>query len=369
MSHFRGWGLGISLGGFAAATFAHGAARAQDIVAPPKDAEALVAAPKEGAAAPTKEDKLDGTTVTASAGGQISTGNSPLTAATVSAKYETRFNNNGIGFDILGNYGSTGNDDEQVHKLSAENIQGRLRYDRYVLDDFSVFILNTARHDRFQGLDFRYNLDPGVKYLFLQHPTTQAWGELGYDLQYDVRRREAVDLLPPGEQDKTKLDHSIRAFLGFKHAFNDAVTFNTGLEYLQSVVESRRWRMNYDALLAAKLFGGLALGVGFNLRYDHSPLPDVKRLDTQTVLSVIYSYSSAAPPPKAEEPPPCPPTPACPTTPAAVAPTPAPAPAPPPAPTPDGNPPPDTMAPPTAAPPSSPPPGATPNTPPSPGVP
>jgi putative salt-induced outer membrane protein YdiY len=366
MFHFRARALGILGSGFAAATFAHGSASAQNIVAPPKDAEAIVAAPKDVPAAPVKEDKLDGTTVSLSAGGQISTGNSPLTAGTVNAKYETRFHDNGIGFDILGNYGSTGNDEEQVHKLSAENIQGRLRYDRYVLDNLSVFVLNTGRHDRFQGLDFRYNLDPGVKYLFVQHPTTKAWGELGYDLQYDVRRDEARVQGDGTVLPKTALDHSVRAFLGFNHAFNDAVTFSTGLEYLQSVVESRRWRMNYDALLAAKLFGGLALGVGFNLRYDHDPLPSIERLDTQTVLSVIYSYSSAAAPPKSEEPPPCPPVPACPTTPAAA---PAPAPAPLTPTSPDAPGPGEAMAPLNPAPPTAPPPGATPNTPPTPSVP
>jgi hypothetical protein len=85
-------------------------------------------------------------------------------------------------------------------------------------------------------------------------------------------------------------------------------------------------------LLAAKLWGGLAVGAGFNLRYDHHPLEGIKELDTQTVLSIIYSYSSAAPaktecepcapplaPPLAPEPPAAPapaPTPAAPAPPA-----------------------------------------------------
>lgn len=350
------------------ATFAHGVAQAQDIVAPPKDAEALVAHPKESATAPTKEDNLDGTTITASAGGQLSTGNSQAGALSGSAKYETRFHDNSVGLDVLGNYSQSAPPGGDV-ETTVQNVQGRARYDRFLTDAFGVFVLNTGRHDWFQGLRFRYNLDPGVKYIFLQQPTTQAWGELGYDMQFDVRTRHALHSTPPpDDQSITKLDHSIRAFVGFKHAFNDAVTFNTGIEYLQSVVESTRYRVNYEALLAAKLWGGLALGAGFNLRYDHHPVNDsIKNVDTQTVLSIIYSYSSAAPPPKSEQPAPCPPAPACPTTPADVAPAPAPAPAP--MPSPDANPPPDTMAPPTPAPPSSPPPGATPNTPPTTGAP
>ena len=86
----------------------------------------------------------------------------------------------------------------------------------------------------------------------------------------------------------------------------------TGLEYLQSFVEATRARLNYDALFAAHIGGGLSLGVGFSARYDHAPLPDKKRLDTQSILSLIYSFSDA-PAAKAEEPkcPPQAPTPAC----------------------------------------------------------
>jgi hypothetical protein len=54
--------------------------------------------------------------------------------------------------------------------VTTANVQGRVRYERYVTDAFALFVLNTGRHDRFQGLDVRYNLDPGVKYLFRKDP-------------------------------------------------------------------------------------------------------------------------------------------------------------------------------------------------------
>jgi len=334
MTHSRGWDFGLAFSVFGAVALLHRTAAAQ-IVAPPKDAEALVAGPKKPPDAPGDDNKLDGTTASLSAGGQISTGNSELTAGTVSGAYETRFDNNGIGTSIVGNYGQSATPPSDHERVTVQNVQGRLRYDRFLADAFSVFLLNTGRHDRFQGLDFRYNLDPGVKYLFVQQPTTKAWGELGYDLQYDIRNRDAIRHVDATTgvttyDDRTALDHSIRAFVGFNHAFNDAVTFGTGLEYLQSVVHTEQWRVNYEALLAAKLWGGLALGAGFNLRYDHHPLEGIKTLDTQTILSVIYSYSSAAPP--AEEPePPCepPPVPApAPEAPPAAPPAPNPVPPP-----------------------------------------
>jgi putative salt-induced outer membrane protein len=307
--------------------------------APPPEAKALVAAPKEGASEPDLKKPLDGTTVTASAGGLLTTGNARLLALTASGVFDTRFDNNGVLVSILGNYGQGAPQGSAV-RATAQNIQGRLRYDRYVIDEASVFLINTGRHDRFQGLDFRYNLDPGFKYLFVKEPRTSLWAEAGYDFQYDVRRDDARPVLDANKNptgvllDKTATDHSTRLFAGFKHAFNQEVTFSTGLEYLQSVVDSTRYRLNYDALFAAKLGAGLALGFGFTTRYDHAPLPGKEQVDTTTTVSLIYAFSDVGEAPKAKTCP-CPeekpaePVPAAPSsTPTAAPPTPTPTPTP-----------------------------------------
>ncbi|HEY2409022.1 MAG TPA: DUF481 domain-containing protein [Polyangiaceae bacterium] len=315
-----------ALGGALTPRLAHA-----DTGAPPPDAEALVAAPKDTAAAPEQEKKLDGTTATVSAGGMSATGNSRQLAMTGNGVVDTLFGSNGIGFSLLGNYGRSAAPGEP-DKTTAENLQGRLRYDRYLIDRLSVFVINTGRHDRFQGLNFRYNLDPGVKYLFVREAATSLWGEFGYDFQYDIRRQDAriqldssgapivgAPLLP-----KTHDDHSLRAFAGFKQAFNEEVTLATGVEYLQSLVKSEGSRVNFDALFAAKIGGGLALGLGFNARYDHAPLPGKEKTDTATTVSLIYAFSNVVEPSK-PPPAPCPePAPAVPAPAAAPAPVPAP---------------------------------------------
>lgn len=305
----------FALGALGSSIFYAEAARAADPTgAPPPDATALVSAPSASAKAPEPDKaQLDVTTVALSAGGQLSTGNSRMVAGTATGDYETRFSNNGVGVKVLGNYGESATTGAPL-KTNTENLQGSLRYDRFLIDRLSLFLINTGRHDRFQGLDFRYNLDPGVKYLFVMEDVTKLWGELGYDFQYDVRRDDARRTENADGTvtiaSKTETDHSLRAFVGFTHAFNDAVNLNTGLEYLQSFKEAKRSRLNFDALFAAKLGAGLALGAGFSARFDNSPLAGKKKLDTVSTLSLIYSFSdapAAQPPP----PPPCAPIPAC----------------------------------------------------------
>jgi putative salt-induced outer membrane protein YdiY len=307
------------------------AARAQAALtgAPPADAKALVDAPKGPGDAPVIAKPTDTTSATVSAGGQLATGNSRQLAATANGLFETRFGDNSLGAAILANYGEAAAPGAALVE-TARNVQGRLRYDRYLTDRTSLFFAVTGRQDKFQGLYFRLNLDPGFKYLFVNRPKSVLWGELGYDFQYDDRYNSARYVLDPTTGDrvvdnfgnwewvpKTEVDHSIRAFVGAKHAFNEQVNIAGGVEYLQSVVEAQRSRLNFDLLFVAKVGAGASVGLGFSARYDNDPLPGKQNLDTSTTVSLLYSFSPAAAPPPPPPPPPCePPPPSAPPAPA-----------------------------------------------------
>jgi putative salt-induced outer membrane protein YdiY len=275
-----------------------GLARAQDLGAPPPEATKVAAGPAPARDAPKVTKVPAGTTASLSAGGLSSSGNSRLVAFTGSGAYDWRGDANGIGASLVGNYGKSALPDSEM-ETTTENFQGRIRYDRYVIDDASVFLLVTGRHDRFQGLAFRLNVDPGFKYLFVNRPSTQLWAEAGYDFQYDTRTDEARQVrdemgVLTATLDEHETDHSARLFLGFKHAFNDATALANGMEYLQSFVDGERYRFNYDVLFTAKVWGDLALGVGFNARFDNAPLPDKEKLDTTSTMSLVYSFTNVA---------------------------------------------------------------------------
>lgn len=285
-------------------------ARAQSVTAaPPPDAKALAPAPQAPTKEPTIASPKEGTTAALSAGGLITTGNSRLNAFTASGAFDHRTGNSGFGAAVLGNYGA-GATPGKAMVTTTQNLQGRLRYDQYFVDEAGVFLIATGRHDRMQGIAFRLNLDPGVKYLFLTGAARALWVEGGYDFQYDIRRdadRQVLDanknpVLDPNGQpvllDKTATDHSGRLFLGFRNAFNEQVSLSLGIEYLQSFVDSTRYRLNFDALFAAKLWESLAIGFGFSARYDHAPLPGKEKLDTSTSISLIFAYTDVPTAPK-----------------------------------------------------------------------
>ncbi len=235
-------------------------------------------------------------------------------------------------------------------KESVENLQGKLRYDRYFSANFSAFAQVTGTHDAFQAVTFRLNADPGVKYLFWNHPETKLWGEAGYDFQYDDNYTNSIGIEQAGAGgsatdpngavyliQKNDTIHSGRLFAGLQHNFNSQVNLNFGLEYLQgfggsgggapalpaghtifnpaalpsamqlanaSVVDPvsislTGSRLNLDVLLAAKVGAGLSFGIGFNAKYNSAPLAGKEDLDTSTTLTLIYAFGGG---PKKEEP-------------------------------------------------------------------
>ncbi len=271
-------------------------ASAQDLGKPPPEADKAVAAPGKAADAPKIVAAPQGVNASVSAGGLSSSGNSRLVAFTGSGGFDWRGGSNGVGATLVGNYGRSAPPGGEM-ATTTENAQGRVRYDRYVLDDASLFLLVTGRHDRFQGLAFRLNLDPGFKYLFVNRPSTALWAEAGYDFQYDTRTREGREVRDDmgvliDRLSRHDTDHSARIFLGFRHDFNDKTALSNGIEYLQSFVHSKQYRFNYDVLFTAKVWGDLAVGAGFDARYDNQPLPTKEKLDTTSTLSLVYAYSN-----------------------------------------------------------------------------
>jgi hypothetical protein len=317
--------------------------------APPADlSQSVAAAPKAADAPNLAAPATDSTNAAVSAGGQFASGNSKLFAASGLGKFDMRRGDNAFGALLVGNYAEGAVAPSTTLKSTTENLQGRIRYDRYFTSAFGAFLQLTGTHDAFQAITFRLNVDPGVKLFIVDEPTTKFWGELGYDFEFDQNYVDGNDIEQAGSGgpalDANNLPyvitsqntiHSTRLFAGFKHAFNDKVNLSLGLEYLQGLagtgtgtppvpagytasqvdivpVSVTGSRLNGDALLAAQVGGGFAIGVGLSAKFNSAPLAGKQDLDTTGTLSLIYSFSSPtpAPPPTCVEPPPPPPPPA-----------------------------------------------------------
>jgi putative salt-induced outer membrane protein len=219
-----------------------------------------------------------------------STGNSRSLAGTASGSMRLRRERNEFSALLAANFARSAPTSADETRTTMENYQGKLRYDRFVSERVSLFLSLSGRRDRFQGLDIRMNLDPGLAYYFVVEEKQRFWAELGYDYQYDVRRDDAIAAARVNDRillGKTKSRHSGRAFLGYHTNVNEHVSFDSGAEFLLGIPKTENWRVNWDNSLTVALDKRFSLGASFNLRYDHNPLPGVENLDTITAMNLI----------------------------------------------------------------------------------
>lgn len=247
----------------------------------------------------------DATEFDISLGGIFSTGNSRSLAATGLTNFRLRRTIHQFGASLAGNYGAAGVPDTDRYDTTVGNVQGLLRYDVFFARDWTAFLQSTARHDTFQGLELRVNVDPGFAYYAINKPKHRLWFEAGYDFQYDLRTDEIRTLLDADGNpildmdgdtqidpaiDQFLLNHAVRLYAGYSNKLSDKVSFDTGIEYLQSVILAKRLRLNYLAAINTQLAERFSLAVTFTLRYENDPLPNVRKLDTISAVSLAYRF-------------------------------------------------------------------------------
>lgn len=249
------------------------------------------------AASATPKEAMDATELNLSAGGIFNTGNSRSLAVTGLGKFLLRRKIHQFTAGVAGNYGqgalatrddpATPTVNEGAVARTVANVQGQVRYDIFFHERFSAFLMDTARYDEFQGLDLRMNVDPGISMYAIAQEKHKLWFEVGYDYQLDIRRIEALraaEAMTMDDLDRIVHNHALRLFGGYTNNLSKYVTFDTGLEYLQSFIIGRWFRINWVTALSVQFANRFSLASTFTLRYDNLPLPGIRKLDTITSL-------------------------------------------------------------------------------------
>ena len=251
-------------------------------------------------ALPSEGDPKQATEVSIAAGGLFSSGNARTVAVTTAGKLKVRRDEHQLGVQLAANFARAGKKGESVD-TTVENYQGLLRYDYFFTDKIAGFLQSSARHDRFQGLDLRFNLDPGLAYYFINTKKQSLRGEGGYDLQYDVRRDASRVQTPTAAAagapapaplpllDKTQTLHNLRLFAGYENKLYKEVGLVTGLEYLQNVSDAGTYRLVFDIGIKSNIADNLAIATTYTMRYENKPLPSVENTDSMASINLVYT--------------------------------------------------------------------------------
>jgi putative salt-induced outer membrane protein YdiY len=188
-------------------------------------------------------------------------------------------------------------------EATVKNLRARGRYDYFLTRMDALFVAAAFRWDEFAGLDSRIQGQLGYLRYFLRTDNHRFWGEAGYDItrddfhplpnpdfMIDPDTDEPVDpSIPEFTSDGTQVVHSARLFLGYDNRLTETLTYLGGLEGLVNVEEPKDTRINMDNALRSKLGGNFSLEIKFSLQFDNVPVPGAKKLDTQTVGTIIYN--------------------------------------------------------------------------------
>lgn len=249
--------------------------------------------------APKDDDPREATDLSLGAGGLFTSGNSRTIAVTSVARLRLRRDEHQFSTAGAANFARSGKVGTST-ETTVQNFQGLLRYDYFLTNYVSLFLQSTARRDRFQGLDLRLNIDPGVAYYFINTKTHRLQGEVGYDFQHDIRRDESLvqavpagspaGTAPPPPLDKVRTLHNLRLFVGYENKLRKEVSFVANLEYLQNFADFGTYRFVGDIGLKSNVADRLALATTYTMRYENRPLPNVESLDSIASVALVYSF-------------------------------------------------------------------------------
>lgn len=245
-----------------------------------------------------KESK-DATELSVNAGAFMAAGNARTVAATVAEQFRLRRGVHQFSLASGINYGRSAADADSGMETTVENYQGRARYDHFLSERFALFVGASARRDRFQGLAIRLNVAPGAAYYVIAEAEHRLWGELGYNLQHDVRTDEALAIAREEEGsplDDSETRHFGRAFVGYGNTVSETVSFETGLEYLLGFAPfeddktgRKNWRLSWTGGVNAKVSDRFSLATTVTVDYDNNPVPGVERTDASTAINLVYT--------------------------------------------------------------------------------
>lgn len=168
---------------------------------------------------------------------------------------------------------------EQGYLANARRLFAEARYDRFLSDKDSLYLLSGAFHDVFAGYDLRSHEQLGYSRLLVDTDDTEARAELGFDY--------AQEFYVEGVDPRYQNIFAARLLLGFSHAFNESVGFSDTFEIYENVLDLQDVRILNTATFSSALSSALSLKLSHALIFDNVPVEGFGPLDQTTTVTVV----------------------------------------------------------------------------------
>jgi len=241
------------------------------------------------ALAPAEETS---TALSAEFGGALATGNTDYVTFNGAVTGSRTWGANKVGAVAGVNYGLSRVDQDGDGKLSdgerafdraqtAQRVFVEGRYDRFLGEASSLYVLGGAFQDPFAGYRLRVHEQVGYSRQLIKSDTTGLVVELGVDV--------AHEFFVEGVDPATALVPAARGLVGFNHKFNERVELSDRFEVYENVLDFRDLRILNTAALTAKLSDTFSLKLSHALIYDNVPVEGFRKMDQTTLVTLVAS--------------------------------------------------------------------------------
>lgn len=253
----------------------------------PEFAEGVI--PAEDEALEEEVEKAE-TKLTAELGFTYVSGNAVLVALNSGLQLSHKWKRNrfelpatlNIGQSIADVDGSGSLSDEERDEGLTENARRIIvepRYDRFLSDRDSVFVVIGVLHDPFIGYDLRPHQALGYSRLLVTDDNTEVRVEVGIDY--------AQEFYVAGVDPRYMDIIAARVQGVFAEQFNDNVGFANTIEIYENLVDRNDLRLLNTATFTSTINSKLTLKLSHKLLFDNVPVETFRKTDQTTMVTLV----------------------------------------------------------------------------------
>ena len=161
----------------------------------------------------------------------------------------------------------------------ARKFWGEGRYDRFLTEKGSLYLLVGALGDRYAGYDLRVHEQLGYSRILVENDTTDLKAELGADVAHEFY---VAGIRP----DQANI-YAVRLMLGIEHRFHENLVFADEVELYENVLDPADMRLLNTASISARLSRVFSLKLSNSLTFDNVPVEGYRKLDQTTLVSLV----------------------------------------------------------------------------------
>lgn len=219
------------------------------------------------------------------------TGNANALTGKLSGQAEGAFGKWGTKIAAGATYGQTTAPTAQESEVTALNVNASAKGQRAITDRFNAYVLAGTMMDRVASIAGQGYGEAGVGLIWFENKQDDfVKSKLTTDLGFRYTRELRAHYYPEYAKLPTVEIYSPALKGSFRYALSKTAVFTQDVEILPDVVNTKNLRGVATSTLSAQIDKGIALALGFKVRYVGDPADGAETTDTELSAGVNWAF-------------------------------------------------------------------------------